>query len=332
MFGKDIMKAAVFIDVKKIDYREDYPKPSPGEEDVIVKTHYCGICGSDITNFKFKMYQAPIIMGHEFSGEVVEIGSNITDIKMGDKVCGINVALDIAQGQLDGMGIFKDGGFAEFVRVPRKYLFQIPKSVSTKEAVMIESFANVCRAVKLSNISENQNIIIIGAGNIGLCFLSYLLKEKKPNYIIAIEPQAFLREKAKEFGATESFPPNPAKIKKFLKRNGTPTYIFDCAGNQKSILMAIDLIKKGGTVILEGVFKGKVSFPMFLLNSKEVSIKGVLGHDREDIFCALDFFSQDKINANKYISQIIPIQDIQHAFEKYLDPGQREFIKLVIEV
>jgi len=158
------MKAAVFIDVKKIDYIEDYPRPSPEEEDVIVKTHYCGICGSDITNYKFKMYQAPIIMGHEFSGEVVEIGSNITDIKLGDKVCGINVALDIAQ------------GFAEFVKVPRKYLFQIPKSVSTKEAVMIESFANVCRAVKLSNITENQNIIIIGAGNIGLCFLSYLLK------------------------------------------------------------------------------------------------------------------------------------------------------------
>ena len=326
------MKAAVFINVKKIIYREDYPKPSPGSDDVIVKTHYCGICGSDITNFKLKMYQVPLIMGHEFTGEVVEIGENITDIKLGDKVCGINVALDIDKGQLDGMGIFKDGGFAEFVKVPRKYLYQIPKSVSTKEAVMIESFANACRAVKLSNITENQNVIIIGAGNIGLCFLSYLLIEKKPKYIIVIEPQAFLREKANEFGATEAFLPNPAKIKKFLKRNGKPTYIFDCAGNQKSILMAIDLIKKGGTVILEGVFKGKVSFPMFLLNAKEVCIKGILGHDREDILCAIDFFSQDKINANQFISQIIPIKDIQNAFEKYLDPGEREFIKLIIEL
>jgi L-iditol 2-dehydrogenase len=326
------MKAAVFIDIKKIEFREDYPKPTPGDDEVIVKTHYCGICGSDITNFKFRMYQVPLIMGHEFSGEVVEVGSNIIDIELGDKVCGINVALDIAQGQLDGLGIFKDGGLAEFVKVPSKYVFQIPKSVSTKEAVMIESFANVCRAVKLSNITENQNIIIMGAGNIGLCFLSYLLVEKNPNYIIVIEPQAFLREKAKEFGATESFSPNPAKIKNFLKRKGKPTYIFDCAGNQKSILMAIDLIKKGGSVILEGIYKGKVSFPMFLLNSKEVSIKGILSHDREDILCAIEFFSQDKINANKFISQVIPIEDIQRAFEQYLEPGQREFIKLVIEV
>ena len=71
---------------------------------------------------------------------------------------------------------------------------------------------------------------------------------------------------------------------------------------------------------------------MFLLNSKEVSIKGVLSHDREDILCAIDFFSKNKIDANKFISQIIPIQDIQKAFEQYLDPGEREFIKLVIEL
>jgi 2-desacetyl-2-hydroxyethyl bacteriochlorophyllide A dehydrogenase len=324
------MKAAVFEDIKKIVYKEDYPRPTAGINEVLVKVDYCGICGSDITNFKLKLYQVPLIMGHEFTGEVFELGEEVNDVQVGDKVCGINVALDIDQGQLDGMGIFKDGGFAEFVTVPRKYLFRIPKSVSTKEAVLIESFANACRAVKLSNITENQNIIIIGAGNIGLCFLSYLLVEKNPNYIIVVEPQAFLREKALEFGATDSFPLNPAKIKKFLKRNGKPTFIFDCAGNQKSILMAIDLIKKGGSVILEGVFKGKVSFPMFLLNSKEVSIKGVLGHDRDDILCALDFFSQKKIDANKYITQIIPIQDIQKAFEQFLDPGERKFVKLVI--
>jgi 2-desacetyl-2-hydroxyethyl bacteriochlorophyllide A dehydrogenase len=324
------MRAAVFEDIKKIVYKEDYPRPIAGNTDVIVKVNYCGICGSDITNFKLKMYQVPLIMGHEFTGEVVELGSEINDVQVGDKVCGINVALDIDQGQFDGMGIFKDGGFAEFVKVPRKYLFKIPESVSTKEAVLIESFANACRAVKLCEITDNQNIIIIGAGNIGLCFLSYLLVEKNPNYIIMIEPQAFLREKAKEFGATDSFPPNPSKIKKFLKSNGKPTFIFDCAGNQDSILMAIDLIKKGGSIVLEGVFKGKISLPIFLLNSKEVSIRGVLGHDRDDILCALDFFSSRKINANKFISQIIPIQDIQKAFERFLDPGEREFVKLVI--
>ena len=126
------MRAAVFEDIKKIVYKEDYPRPIAETNDVLVKVDYCGICGSDITNFKLKMYQVPLIMGHEFTGEVVELGSEINDVEVGDKVCGINVALDIDQGQLDGMGIFKDGGFAEFVKVPRKYLFKIPESVSSR--------------------------------------------------------------------------------------------------------------------------------------------------------------------------------------------------------
>ena len=72
------------------------------------------------------MYQIPLVMGHEFSGEIVEIGGNISDFKIGDKVCGINVALDVGGGgQLDGLGIFRDGGFAEYVKVPKKYLFKI---------------------------------------------------------------------------------------------------------------------------------------------------------------------------------------------------------------
>ena len=119
--------------------KNDYPKPLITNDDVLVKVHYSGICGSDITNFKYKMYQVPLIMGHEFSGEVVEIGENIKDIKLGDMVCGINVSIDISEGgTLDGLGIFKDGGFAEYVKVPQKYLFKIPESISTKEAALIE--------------------------------------------------------------------------------------------------------------------------------------------------------------------------------------------------
>ncbi|NHJ23587.1 MAG: hypothetical protein EAX89_03365 [Candidatus Lokiarchaeota archaeon] len=325
------MKAAVFLDVKKIEYREDYPKPSPGPEDVLIKTHYCGICGSDITNFKLKMYQVPLIMGHEFTGEVVQIGDRVKNVTIGDKVCGINVALDIGQGELDGLGIFKDGGFAEYVNLPGKYLFHIPKSISTKDAIMIESFANACRGVRLSNIEKNQNIAIIGAGNIGLCFLKYLLIEKKPNYIIVVEPQEFLRDTAKKIGANEAFPPNTAKIKKYLKKYGEPNYIFDCAGNQDSILMAIDLIKKGGNIILEGIYKGKILLPIFLINSKEACIKGILGHDREDILTAIDFFDRNVIDTNQFISYIMPLSEIQNAFEKYLDPHNRNFIKIAIK-
>ena len=326
------MKAAVFVDVRKIEYHEDYPIPILGNDDVLVKVHYCGICGSDITNFKFKMYQVPLIMGHEFTGEVSEIGGNIQDFKVGDQVCGINVSLDISQGNLDGLGIFQNGGFAEFVKVPRKYLFHIPSNISTKEAVMIESFANAARGVRLSQIQENQKIIIIGGGNIGLCFLKYLLQEKAPKYIAIIEPYEFLRQKAIEIGANDAFPPSMTKIKKFLKENSNPSFIFDCAGNEKTILMAIDLIERGGTIVLEGVYKGKIAFPLFLLNSKEATIKGVLGHDLQDILNSIALFEQSKIDTNYFITHEVPLHEIQSAFKKYLSSAERNFVKIAVKI
>ena len=279
------------------------------------------------------MYQVPLIMGHELAGEVVEVGANITNVKIGDRVCGINVSLDISEGgKLDGLGIFNDGGFAEYVKVPKKYLFPIPKNVSIKDAAMIESFANATRAMKLSKIDENQNIVIMGGGNIGLTFLKTLLIEKKPNYAIVVEPHEFLREKAKKIGATDAFPPSKVKIKKFIKKNGEPTFIFDCVGIEKTLIMAVEIIEKGGTILLEGVYKGSISFPMFLINSKEVCLKGCLGHDQQDILNSIEFFSQNKVDANEYISQILPLKNIQEAFERYLKPGDREFIKIAIKI
>ena len=313
--------------------KNDYPKPIITNNEVLVKVHYCGICGSDITNFKYKMYQVPLVMGHEFSGEVIETGENITDIKIGDMVCGINVSIDISEGgTLDGLGIFKDGGFAEYVKVPQKYLFKIPETNSTKEAALIESFANATRAEKISKIGENQNILIIGAGNIGLCFLNYFLKEKNPNYVAVVELQEFLREKAKEMGAIDALPSNKVKIKKFIKKYGSPTFIFDCAGNEQTLRLAIDLIKKGGTVVLVGIFKGNISLPMFLLNNKEVCLQGVLGHDREDILASIEFFKKKKVDVNNLISEIIPLDDIQKTFERFIEPGERKFIKILVKM
>jgi 2-desacetyl-2-hydroxyethyl bacteriochlorophyllide A dehydrogenase len=326
------MKAAVFKEKKCIEYHEDYPKPEIGPNEALVKTAYCGICGSDIHNFKNQMYQTPLIMGHEFSGEIVELGSEIQDFSKGDKVVGINVKLDISQGNLGGLGIFQNGGFAEFVKVPDKYLFHIPENVSLKEAVMIESFANITRALKLSQIGKNEKIMIIGAGNIGMCFLQALLAEKEPNYIIVIEPHAFLRKKALEFGATEALKPSKSKIKRFSKKKGAPTYIFDCVGNQETISLGISVIERGGTILIEGIHKGKIELPAFMINSKEVGIKGCLGHDREDIMASLDLLKSGRVYPSKLITDTVKLNKLQEVCEEHLQPGERKYIKRVVKL
>ncbi len=306
--------------------------PTIGFDDVLLKTAYCGICGSDVHNFKNKIYQTPLIMGHEISGVIEEVGKNIENFSPGDRVCAINVKLDISGGELGGLGIFQNGGYAEFVKVPQKYLFHIPKNIPLKEAIMIESFANITRAMKLSRVQDNEKIMIIGGGNIGLCFLKALLVEKNPEYIIVIEPHTFLREKALEFGADEAIPPRKAKIKKYFKEKGEPTFIFDCVANQETILLGIDIIMRGGTILLEGIHKGTIEFPSFLINSKELGIKGCLGHDREDILAAIDLIRNNDIPLDKFISKTVKLENLQNLFNSYLEPGERKFIKMVIDL
>jgi len=313
-------------------YREDYPKPTLGFDDVLVKVHYCGICGSDITNFRYKMYQVPSVMGHEISGEVAEIGENVSEVKIGEKVVCFTVSLDLSEGKLKGLGTFQDGGFAEYVKVPKEWVFKIPPKISMKEAVMIETFALVNRAFKLSCIKDKENILIFGGGSLGLTILKALLIQRDPNYVVVVEPQEFLRNKAIQFGATKTVPPRRAKIKKALKNLGEPTFIFDCVGNQETLSDSIFLIKRGGTILLEGIHKGSIPFPFFMINSKEVTLKGCLGHDHEDILAAIHTFTNYNVDVNEFISEVVPLRDIQKAFEKYVEPKERDFIKILLEI
>jgi len=326
------IKAAVFEEINKIVYKEDYPTLTPGSDEALVKVHYCGICGSDVTNFKLEMYQVPLVMGHEIAGVVTEIGENVSELKLGDKVVCFTVAFDVSSGKLRGLGTFQDGGFAEYVKLPKEWVFQIPENVSIKDAVMIESFALAMRAFKLSRIEKNENILVIGGGNVGLCFLKALLIEKAPNYIVVVEPHEFLRNKALEIGASHAVAPSRAKIRKITKKLGAPTYIFDCVGNEETISNSVNYIKKGGTILLEGIHKGSITFPMFMINSKEVTLKGCLGHDRNDILAAIELFADNKIDASNFISEVVHLKDIQKTFERFLEPKERNFVKILINI
>ncbi len=278
------------------------------------------------------MYNFPLIMGHEITGVVEEIGENISNVKVGDRVICVNVSLDVSQGQLKGMGMFQDGGFAEYVKVPKISLFPIPANTTIKDAVMVETFALIMRAFKLSKIEKGENVLIIGGGNVGLAALKTLLIEKSPNYVVVVEPNEFLRKEALAMGATDAVGTSRAKVKKATKKLGTPNFIFDCVGNEETISNAVNFIKKGGTILLEGIHKGSITFPLFMLNSKEVTLKGCLGHDRDDIIAAIDLFAKNKVDANEFISEVIRLEDMQKTFERFLKPSGRNFVKILVDI
>ncbi len=325
------MRAAVLEDVGKLVYREDYPKPVIGADDALIRVRYCGICGSDITNYRQGLYKLPLVPGHELAGEVEALGENVEGFSIGDRVLGINVKLDVTR-EMRGLGVFQDGGFAEYVRVPRDFLFHAPEGLSFQHSAMVESYALGMRAMKVSHIEDDQNIVILGGGNVGLTLMGGLIVKKQPHYIVLIEPQEFLRAKGKEVGASETFGLSKTKIRKYFKENGAPGYIYDCAGTDKSFKLAMDLIKPGGNIILEGLYRGTVPIPLMMMNSKEICIKGVMGHDREDILGAIELFDRKQVDPSPIISEVVPLKDIQKTFERYLEPGERQFVKILVEI
>ncbi len=271
-------------------------------------------------------------MGHEFAGEVTEVGKNVAGFSIGDNVMGINTLQEGGYGEIRGLGIFRNGAFAEFVAVPKEFLFHAPKGVPLIECALIESFAVGIRAMKSLKLPNGEKIAIIGGGNIGLANLSVLLGEKSPDYCLVLEPHEFLRNKALELGATEALPINKVKIRKFLKDKGEPSYVFECVGNEEAVQLALELVKPGGTIMLEGIQKGKTSLPVFLINNKELTLKGSISHDKSDISHAIELFAQKKVRPSAFISEKIQLKDIQRAFEKYLEPGERKFVKIVVEI
>jgi len=273
-------------------------------------------------------------MGHEFSGEIVEIGEEVSKLgfKIGDRVTGINPVIDIDKDVPRHIGIIEDGAFAEFVKIHKDYLYHIPENVSFREATVIESFAAITRALKLAKITANQKIMIIGGGNMGLATLCVLKSEKDPKYLMVVEPHEFLRAKASEMGATITLPPNRVKINKFFRKNGKPSFIFECVGNEKALNMSIDSIRKGGTIVLLGVQRAKIPFPIFSMTLKEICLQGTWGHDREDITTTLELFAQKKFDVFKFISKVISLKDIQEGFEAYLKPIERKFIKILVKI
>jgi len=271
-------------------------------------------------------------MGHEISGEIAKVGQDVKDFKEGQRVLAFNISLDVTKGHSTSMGIFENGGFAEYVKINKNGVFPLPDSIPSKEATLIETFAVETRALKKSAIEENKKIIIIGGGNIGLCFLKALIIMKNPDYIVVVEPHNFLREKAKEFGASDAITPNKVRIRRFIKKFGEPDYIFDCVGIEDTINISMDLIKRGGKIVLIGIYRGNIALSTLQLISKEICILGSIGHDRDDIFTAIDLFTREKLDANNFVSDVVPLKDIQKAFERFLILGERKFIKILVKI
>ena len=302
--------------------------PVPKENEALLKVLYCGICGADVASYTgnqpFTTY--PRIPGHEFSAEIVSIPENDRGLKAGDVItcnpyfnCGQCYACKrgIVNACHDNqtMGVQRDGSFMEYITMPVERIID-GKGLSGKELALIEPFSISCHALSRAEVKEGDNLLITGAGPIGLFAL---LKAKAMGARVMISDLLDSRlQLAKEYGADCVVNIKETDLhsaaQEFANGQGFDVCVEAC-GAPETFLSCIDEAAHGANIILIGNGKRETSFVHSILLKKELNVFGSRNAFTKDFEELIDLVSSGKVDVLKMISGVCEKENAHEAFE-----------------
>ncbi len=338
------MKAAVFYG--KGDIRvEEVNKPSAKSGEVVIKVHACGICGTDVHIYSGDKGAAettpPTILGHEFAGEVVELGEGVTSLKKGDRVCvDPNVLCGTCEYCLGGLGHFcehmigigttNNGGFAEYVAVPAQQAHKLAENTTYEQGAMTEPVACCLHGIDMCDISVGDDVAVIGGGMIGLIMLQ-LAKRAGAARVVVIEPVEKKRRDAEKLGAWLTLDPFSCNVKEEIEKAGITrlSCVIECAGLIGTIKQAIDIAGKSSVVMMFGLTKpdDELSIKPFDVFKKEVVLKASFINPYTQAR-ALNLINAGAVDVSSMVSEIIPLERLAEALS---DPKLRATGKLIVK-
>lgn len=337
------MKAIVIPNPNEIEIRE-VPMPEVKEGEALLKVRYVGICGADVASFTgnqpFTTY--PRIPGHEFSAEIVEIPENDKGLKAGDIVtcnpyfnCGgcyscergfVNCCTDNQT-----MGVQRDGAFCEYISMPVERIYE-GKGLSAEELALIEPFSISQHAVSRCTIKENDNVLVIGAGPIGL-FALLAAKAKCKNIVVADILDNRL-DLAKEYGAAAVVNTKTESLEEFTNKftdgKGFDVCIEAC-GSPETFLGCIDSCAFAGNIVLIGNGKRETSFVHSILLKKELNVYGSRNALKEDFINNIDLVASKECDVMKMVSRVYDMENALDAF-KALANNDGTLAKILIKI
>jgi len=342
------MKALVLEEYNKLIYK-DVPDPVILPDEVLIRIRACGICGSDVHGLDGSTGRRipPLIMGHEASGIIEVTGSAVTKWKKGDRVTFDSTVYPLddwytREGRYnlsdnrEVMGVSpgeyrRNGAFAEFTAVPQHILYKIPDSVTFEQAAMVEAAAVALHAVNISGMKAADNCAVTGAGSIGI-FVIKLLAIFGAGKIIAIDNIPLKLKAAKDNGADSTFEPSEMnleeKIKSITNSRGADIS-FEAAGNSETVNIAVDIVRKGGTVVLIGNTAKVIEFPLQKVVTKEIRVQGSCAI-RGEYDVILKLLENKKLKVDDQISVVAPLSEGASWFGKlYLKEGNLKKVILI---
>jgi L-iditol 2-dehydrogenase len=342
------MKALVLTEYNHFEL-QDVDKPTIKPNEVLVRVQAVGICGSDVHGMDGSSGRRipPIVMGHEASGIIAEVGSDVKDWSTGDRVTFDSTvyALDdwysrrgmynLSDGR-EVVGVstpdFKrQGAFAEYVTVPQHILYAIPENVTFTQAALVEPVAVALHAVSLTPIQINDSAVVVGAGMIGL-FVIQALKLAGCATIIAIDLDDDRLALAKDLGATHAINARSADVAQqvqALTHGRGADVSFEVVGAGPTVKTAIYCVRKGGTVTLVGNLAPTVDIPLQAVVTRQLRLQGSCAINGE-YEAALALISSGRMNVEAILSAEVPLAEGADWFKRLYDK-EKGLIKVVLK-
>ncbi len=343
------MKVAIMTGIGQMAY-ENRPIPTPQADEVLVKLEYVGICGSDMHYYETGaigdfIVEPPFVLGHEPGGVVVAVGDAVKELKVGDRValepgktCGVCEYCRSGRYNLCPDVIFfatppVDGVFQEYVAHPETLCFKLPDNVSTLEGALIEPLAVGFHAANQGGATTGQTAVVTGAGCIGLSAVM-ALKAKGVDQVYVIDVMEKRLEKALELGADAVI--NATKVDDVIaevqRLNGGKQLdlAIDTAGLELTLRQCVDLLKKGGCLVLVGYPpSGEATLPLSNMLNHELRIESVFRY-RHIYPMAIAAVADGRVNLKGIVTDIFPFDDMQSAMDKAI-ADKANIVKAVIE-
>ena len=348
------MKAARWHAAKDIRV-EETAIPSPNENQVKIAVKFTGICGSDLHEYThgpqlipvdqpypLNGHQGTTTLGHEFSGVVEEVGTNVKNLKKGDRVTVEPIFRNpespfVASGNynlsepLGFVGLTANGGFAKYVVVEDYMVHKMPDSMTFEQGAIVEPAAVAAYAIQRSGMKMGDTVFIVGAGPIGLLTVQVALATGASQIFVSDLSENRLK-KAKEVGATHTFDARDKDIAQKIREitgNGADVFI-DAAGVQASFDTGINSLRNGGTAVLVALFGKAVTHDALNQTLRELTIIGTAAY--RNIFPeVIALISSGRLPVEKLVTSVITLDEIvEKGFEALVnDPSE---VKILVDI
>ena len=338
------MKASRFLGNKTFAVT-DLPTPHAGPGELVLRNQVCGVCGTDVHIYHGEPGSAdvnpPVVLGHEYSGEVVEVGEGVTGFAVGDHVtvdpniyCGHCAYCQNGKKQLcpsmEAIGVTRDGGFAQYSRIPASQAFKLEPTVPWEAAAMAEPLACCLHGIDLAGIQVGDKVCVVGGGAIGLLMVQ-LAKLSGASQIVLSEPNEKRRQVGLQLGANAAIDPTRPDAQEAFAQvlDGGANVVIECVGNVPAVKSAFQFAGKGATVLLFSVPKVDATFdlPLFDVYKKELTIKGSFvnpdTHAR-----AVALINSGKVRFDTIITHKFTLDQLPEAIAMQMSS---ESIKVVVE-